>query len=106
MTYDVIVSAEVMAKVTNKFEEGRSALGTPDWYDFVSGPLAAAVFAFRDFDRLTFDVIPAVRSYTIPDPFFGAVVFVGVLIDTTVVEIADFEDDPDYWSQLAADPDE
>ena len=35
---------------------------------------------------------------------YDAIVFVGVLIDTTVVEIADFEDDPDYWSQLAADP--
>jgi len=37
---------------------------------------------------------------------YDVIVFVGVLIDTTVVEIADFEDDPDYWSQLAAYPDE
>jgi hypothetical protein len=25
-------------------------------------------------------------------------VFVGVLVETRVVEIADFENDPDYWS--------
>jgi hypothetical protein len=28
------------------------------------------------------------------------VVFVGVLIEADVVEIADFDDDPDYWSTI------
>lgn len=55
---------------------------------------------FRDFERLTYDVAPAVRTYTIVDPFFGPVVFVGVLIETDVVEIASFDDDPDYWSTI------
>ena len=42
------------------------------------------------------------RSLHITDPFFGALVFFGVLIGTDVVEIADFEDDPDCWSMLDA----
>jgi hypothetical protein len=53
---------------------------------------------------MTFDVVPAVRTYTIVDPSFGAVVFVGVLIDAEVVEIADFDDDPDYWSIVDDEP--
>ena len=47
------------------------------------GPLAAAVFAFRDFEQLSFDLIPAVRSYTIVDPFFGPVVS-SVCAQTTI----------------------
>jgi hypothetical protein len=41
-----------------------------------------------------------VRSLVITDAFFGALVFFGVLVDRTTVEIADFEDDPDYWSMV------
>jgi len=62
------------------------------------------VFAFRDFDTLTFDVVPAVRSYTVVDPFFGPVVFVGVLLRDGVVEIADFDVDPDYWTTVEEEP--
>lgn len=36
------------------------------------------------------------------DSFFGALVFFGVLVAPDVVEIADFEDDPDYWSMVDA----
>ena len=56
------------------------------------------MFAFRDFDTFSYDLVPAIRSYTIVDPIVGPVVFVGVLVSDDVVEIVDFSDDPDYWS--------
>jgi hypothetical protein len=40
----------------------------------------------------------SIRSLIVVDPFFGAIAFVGVLIGDLTVEMADFEDDPDYWS--------
>jgi hypothetical protein len=66
----------------------------------VSGPLATAIFAFRDFDALRADTVPSVRTYTIVDPVFGAVVFAAVLLTTSVVEIVDFIADGDYWTSL------
>ena len=100
MTRRVVVGAAALEKAHDEFGEGRTVDGSPSEHDFVSGPLAAAVFAFRDFERLSFDLIPAVRSYTIVDPFFGPVVFVGVLTDDDLVEIVDFAHDPDYWKLL------
>jgi hypothetical protein len=41
-----------------------------------------------------------VRSLIIVDPFFGALVFVGMPIGERLVEIAEFDDDPDYWSMV------
>lgn len=73
-------------------------------YDFVGGPFAAAVFAFRDFDALPYDLVPAVRSYTVVDPIFGAVTFAAVLQTDDIVEIVSFEDDPDYWTALEQNP--
>jgi hypothetical protein len=101
---EVRVAQHVYEQAHDRFDESRTAEGTPSEYDFVAGPLAAALFAFRDFENMTFDVVPAVRTYTIVDPSFGAVVFVGVLIDAEVVEIADFDDDPDYWSIVDDEP--
>lgn len=40
------------------------------------------------------------RSLIITDPFFGALVFLGVLVEAATVEIADFEDEPDYSSMV------
>lgn len=104
MIFRVDITAEVMAKAAAQFPLERSPEGAPSSYDFVGGPLAAAVFAFRDFGSLSYDVVPAVRSYMIPDPVFGAVVFSGVLVDG-VVQIADFAVDPDYWTLVDDDPD-
>jgi hypothetical protein len=100
----VRVAQTVYEKAHELFGEHRTVEGAPSEYDFVGGPLAAAVFAFRDFERLAYDTVPAVRTYTIVDPFFGAVVFVGVLVDAGVVEIADFDDDPDYWPAVDDEP--
>ena len=41
------------------------------------------------------------RACAIVDPVSGAVAFVSVLIDADVVEIADFDDDPDYWPAVS-----
>ncbi len=68
----------------------------------MAGPLAAATLEFRFADELPAVAGPAVRSLHITNPFFGAVVFFGVLVETNVVEVADFEDDPDYWSTVDA----
>jgi hypothetical protein len=101
---EVRVHPAVHQKAHDLYREERSAGGSPSEYDFTSGPLAAAAFAFRDFDSLPFDVVEAVRTYTIVDPVFGPVVFVGVLLRGDVVEIVDFSDDPDYWSSIEDDP--
>ena len=87
-----------------RFAETRSAGGQASEYDFVGGPLAAAVFAFREFDALSYDLVPAVRSYTVVDPIFGAVTFAAVLRTDDVVEIVSFADDPDYWAALDDQP--
>lgn len=47
---------------------------------------------------------PKIRTLHIVDPFFGAMVFVGVLIEPGTVEIADYAIDPDYWSMFENDP--
>ena len=82
MIREVRVSHETYEQAHDRFGERRSIDGDPSEYDFVAGPLAAAVFAFRAFDDLAFELVPAVRTYTIVDPFFGPVVFVGVLLIT------------------------
>ncbi len=96
----VTVHPDVLEAAHERFGEERSARGGPSEYDFVSGPLAAAVFAFREFDALSYDVVPTVRAYTVVDTFFGVVDFVAVLADDDVVEIVGFSDDPDYWTAL------
>jgi hypothetical protein len=101
---EVRVAQAVYEKAHEHFGETRSVEGAPSEYDFVGGPLAAAVFAFRDFERLGYDLVPAVRAYTIVDPFFGVVVFVGVLTELDVVEITTFDDDPDYWATVDDEP--
>jgi hypothetical protein len=35
---------------------------------------------------------------SVSEHVLSAVVFIGVLVGHLTVEIADFEDDPDYWS--------
>jgi hypothetical protein len=96
----VFVSATVGERANREFTETRSEDGAGSEYDFVGGPLAAAVFAFRDFDRLREGVVASVRTYTIVDPVFGPVVFVGVFLVDGSVEIVDFESDPDYWASI------
>lgn len=71
----------------------------------MSGPLAAAIIIFRDFDQLSFDLVPEVRWYTIVDPLFGPVVFVAVLTTDDIVELVGFEHDPDYWRLLGESTD-
>lgn len=104
MIREVRVAQAVYEQAHQRFGEDRSGEGAPSEYDFVGGPLAAAVFAFRDFERLAYAVVAAVRTYTIVDPFFGVVVFVGVLVAPDVVEIAAFDDDPDYWPTVDDEP--
>ena len=99
------VGERVLQLANERFGPQRSTEGRPSEYEFVGGPLAAALLAFREFDRLSYDVVPAVRSYTVVDPFFGPVVFVGVLTSDGVVEITDFDDDPDYWAGIDEQPD-
>ena len=104
MIRQVEVAAVVLAIAHDRFGHDRSTTGGASEYDFVGGPLAAAVFALRDFDSLSFDLVAAVRSYTVVDPIFGAVTFVAQLRNDEVVEVVDFADDPGYWTALDADP--
>ncbi len=100
----VEVAPAVFESAHERFGETRSTTGDPSEYDFVGGPLAAAAFAFRDFDELSYDVVPAVRAYTVVDPFFGVVTFAALLRSDGVVEVVSFSDDPDYWATLDDNP--
>ncbi len=98
--YEVRVAGLVLDKAHERYGEDRSPTGSPSEYDFVGGPLAAAILEFRHFAELPEVAGPSVRSLIIADPLFGALVFFGVLLEAAIVEIADFEDDPDYWSMV------
>lgn len=100
--YEVRVGRAVHEKAHDRYGDERSATGQPSEFEFVSGPLAAALIEFGHFDELPKVAGPSVRSLIITDPFFGALVFFGVLVEPHTVEVADFEDDPDYWSMLDA----
>lgn len=98
------MSAFVMSKVSERFGVTRSVEGAPSGYDFIGGPLAAAVVEFAYFEHLPEAVGPAVRTLNIVDPFFGVIVFTAVAVGDDLVEIADFADDPDYWGLIRDDP--
>jgi hypothetical protein len=104
--YDVAWGDVVARKARELFDEERSPRGGPCEHDFVTGPLAAACLAFRDFEALPAVAGSSVRSVHIVDPVFGVVVFIGVLIGECAVEIADFSHDADYWPTVERDPDE
>lgn len=101
---EVRVGDTAADKITRTYGPERSAGGRPSEWDFWSGPLAAALIGFRDFENLLFDLHPEIRTLHIVDPVFGALVFAGVLVEPGVVEIADFEVDPDYWDMIEDDP--
>lgn len=104
MAHKVRVSEFAAGKIAATYGPERSATGRPSEWDFWSGPLAAALVGFRDFENLLWHPIPEIRTLHIIDPVFGALVFVGVLVEPDTVEIADFEADPDYWSLIEDDP--
>ena len=87
-----------------EFGPERSPSGQPSEWDFWSGPLAEALVKFRDFENLLFEDDPDIRTLHIIDPIFGTLVFAGVLIEPGVVEIADYNHDPDYWDTIGDDP--
>ncbi len=104
--YHVQVSAEIDRRIVAWCGEERNAEGRPSATDFRSTVLAAAKFGFRGFDELPIDLVPQVRTLHVLDPHFGAVVFTAIKVASDVVEIADFDIDPDYWDTIANDPDE
>ena len=102
--FNVRVSDRLADAAAGEFGPKRSGGGQPSEWDFWSGPLAAALIAFRDFESLEFDQVPIVRRYTYVDPVFGPLVFIGVLIDPSTVELDAFGYDPDYWDLVNDDP--
>ncbi len=106
MIYEVRVGVDLAAEIAAAHGPDRSGWGAPSEWDFWSGPLAAALIAFRAFEDLRFDDTPAVRNLHLVDPVFGALVFVGVLVEPTMVEIAAYREDPDYWTMIRDDPDD
>lgn len=104
MTFEVRVGTYAAEKIAARHGARRSSQGHASEWDFWSGPLAAALIGFRDFENLLFESRPEIRTLHLVDPVFGAVVFVGVLVEAGVIEIADFEEDPDYWDLIGNDP--
>jgi hypothetical protein len=104
--FQVDVGQSLAAQIANEFAIARSASGTPSETDFWSGPLKAALIAFRDFESLRYEDIPQVRKYVVVDRTFGPVVFVGVLVAPTSVELAEYAYDPDYWRLIEDEPDD
>lgn len=104
--FQVRVGERLAEAIAVAFGPERSDAGAPSEWDFWSGPLAAALVAFRDFEALRYDHVPAIRRLHLADPVFGPVVFVGVLVEPAVVELAAFAQDPDYWQLIEDDPDD
>lgn len=104
MTYVVQWSEALTAAIAARYEWERTPEGAPAGDDFVNGPLAVATVAFRQFDALPPETGPSVRSYHTFHPFFGPVVFFGVLVDERTVEVAAFDVDDDYWHTIGDDP--
>src|SRR4051794_13854117 len=103
---EVRVGAVLATVIARDFGPERTVEGRPSEWDFWTGPLAAALVAFRDFDTLRYDRHPDVRSLHVVDPVFGPVVFVGVRVQQGVVELAAYGRDPGYWDMIAEDPDD
>ena len=104
MTHEIRVGEFAARKIADACGAERSTTGRPSEWDFWSGPLAAALVGFRDFENLLWHTRPDIRTLHVTDPVFGALVFVGVLVEPDTIEIADFEVDPDYWETIENDP--
>src|SRR5262245_12330384 len=104
----VVVSDAAIAKAKGLYPPGGSADGRPAFALFEDTILLAAKTAFAlGFDGLPLAVedVAAIRFVVTHGlPFFPATVFYGILLDTEVVEIVDFEPDEDYFAMLEADP--
>ncbi len=105
MSFEVRVSDFVAEKIATSYGSGSGPEGEPSELNFWEGPLASALIGFQDFTVLGHKRYPKVRRLHIFDPMFGPIVFIGVLVELGVVEIADFEIDPDYWEAVRNDPD-
>lgn len=95
--FEVRVSDALAEQITERWGPHRSSRGSASEYDFWAGPLQAAIAAFRTFDDLAWDLVPAVRTYILVDPVFGALVFAGVLSGSNVVDLVAVGEDRDYW---------
>jgi hypothetical protein len=101
---EVRVSAALAYQIAETFGPEPEDPGLPSEWDFWSGPLAAAIIAFRRYDGLRFSHRPDIRTLQLVDPVFGPIVFVGVLIEPEVVVLDTFAHDPDYWTYVEDDP--
>ena len=106
MIYRVTVAQRVAVLAADRYPQERPGDGSPCELDFWSGPLAAALLEFRDFDALPFPDVPAIRIYVSADPVFGAVAFTGVRVGPAQVELDGFDSDPDYWQVVADAPED
>jgi hypothetical protein len=102
--FRVQVGVLAREEVDQRYGVERSSEGTPSPTDFEQGPLAAARLQFEHFDTLPEAVGPAVRQCHVLVPGFTPIVFIGVLVEPDLVEIAGFDDDPDYWDMIENDP--
>ena len=85
MAHEIRVSEFAAEKIAATYGPERSTMRRPSEWDFWSGPLAAALVGFWDFENLLWHPLPRVRTLHIIDPVFGALVFgalvfVGVLV--------------------------
>lgn len=94
----------VRQEIAQRYGIERSAVGHPSRADFEVGPLAAARLQFERFDLLPQAAGPSVRQCHVLVPGFPPIVFMGVLVESDLVEIAGFADDPDYWDLVDNDP--
>ena len=62
MTFEVRVGEFAAERITSAYGPERSATGQPSEWDFWSGPLAAALIGFRNFDLLRFDLHPEIPT--------------------------------------------
>lgn len=100
-------TARFLTAAKNLYPPGGSADGTPSFELFEAGPLKGAETQFA----LAFDDLPAAIDgvaikavITHGVPIFPAMVFYGMLATDGAVDLIDVTIDPDYFDQIADDP--
>ena len=99
--YEVRIGLTVLEKAHQRYGDERSADGGPSEFRLRRRAAGRSRHRVRSLRGAPGRRRTSVRSLIVTDSFFGALVFFGVLVAPDV-EIAEFEDDPDYWSMVDA----
>jgi hypothetical protein len=106
--WTVTYGNEFLNEVARTFPLERTAdVSGMTYGEFMAGPVRAARLLFEaQWDELIDDAGGAVRVVHTFSPVIGPIVFFGILVGPTAVEIAGFSWQADYWDMIEGDPED